>query len=148
LLLRVDESGEQTVGHGTDTFSFALVESRARDQQAESVQLRHTMAKIEQEIERRVDYAQFERICDELQRALDREKQAQDLLNEQNQQLKTLTEILHATQHDNEFLQQKFHQLTQNDKHSKEKIQQLNKSHQQMDDNVKRAEKAIRLVVR
>ncbi len=103
---------------------------------------------VESEVESRVDYYQFERICDELQRALDREKQAQDLLNEQNNQLKSLTDILQQTQNEKDFIQDKFNQTLQNDKYSKDIIQQLTKSQQQMDENVKRAEKAIRLVVR
>jgi uncharacterized phage infection (PIP) family protein YhgE len=70
------------------------------------------------------------------------------LLNEQNNQLKSLTDILHQTQKEKDFIQEKFNQTTQNEKHSKDKIQQLTKAHHQMDDNVKRAEKAIRLVVR
>ena len=99
------------------------------------------------EMEGRVDYGQFERLCEELQRALDREKQAQDLLNEQNQQLKSLTDILQQTQEDKDFLQDKLLQSSQDEKNKEEKIQQLTRSHQQMDENVKRAEKAIRFVV-
>ncbi|CAF3882653.1 unnamed protein product, partial [Rotaria sp. Silwood1] len=76
-----------------------------------------------------------------------REKQAQELLNEQNNQLKSLTDIIHQTQKEKDFIQDKFDQIYQNDIYSKDKIQQLTKSQQQMDDNVKRAEKAIRLVV-
>jgi hypothetical protein len=38
--------------------------------------------------------------------------------------------------------------MKQNENYSKEKNQQLSKSYQQMDENVKRAEKAIRLVVK
>ncbi|CAF3658151.1 unnamed protein product [Rotaria sp. Silwood1] len=75
------------------------------------------------------------------------EKQAQELLNEQNNQLKSLTDIIHQTQKEKDFIQDKFDQIYQNDIYSKDKIQQLTKSQQQMDDNVKRAEKAIRLVV-
>jgi hypothetical protein len=41
-----------------------------------------TLEKYVNEIDSRIDYNQFERIFDELQLALDREKQAQDLLNE------------------------------------------------------------------
>jgi uncharacterized protein YajQ (UPF0234 family) len=114
----------------------------------ECADLRKTVTNVQSEIESRVDYYQFERICDELQRALDREKQAQDLLNEQNNQLKSLTDILHQTQKERDFIQEKFNQIIQNEKHSKDKIQQLTKTHHQMDENVKRAEKAIRLVVR
>ena len=50
------------------------------------------------EIESRIDHYQFERVCDELQRALNREKQVQDLFNEQNNQLKSLTGILRQKQ--------------------------------------------------
>jgi len=114
----------------------------------ECTDLRKAVTNVQSEIESRVDYYQFERICDELQRALDREKQAQDLLNEQNNQLKSLTDILHQTQKEKDFIQDKFNQIIQNEKHSKDKIQQLTKTHHQMDENVKRAEKAIRLVVR
>lgn len=124
------------------------IESKIHIKDIECSDLRKTMTNIQSEAESRVDYYQFERICDELQRALDREKQAQDLLNEQNNQLKSLTDILHQTQKEKDLTQEKFHQLIQNDKHSKEKIHQLTKTHQQMDENVKRAEKAIRLVVR
>ncbi len=106
------------------------------------------LTNLQSEIESRVDYYQFECICYELQRSLDREKQAQDLLNEQNNQLKSLTDILHQAQKEKDFIQDKFNQITQNEKHSKEKISQLTKTHHQMDENVKRAEKAIRLVVR
>jgi uncharacterized protein YajQ (UPF0234 family) len=114
----------------------------------ECTDLRKAVTNVQSEIESRVDYYQFERICDELQRALDREKQAQELLNEQNNQLKSLTDILHQTQKEKDFIQDKFNQIVQNEKHSKEKIHQLTKTHHQMDENVKRAEKAIRLVVR
>ncbi len=123
-------------------------ESEIRNKEMECTDLRKAVATVQSEIESRVDYYQFERICDELQRALDREKQAQDLLNEQNNQLKSLTDILHQTQKEKDFIQDKFNQMTQNEKHSKDKIQQLTKTHHQMDENVKRAEKAIRLVVR
>lgn len=124
------------------------IQSKIHVKDVECADLRQTLTNIQSESESRIDYYQFERICDELQRALDREKQAQDLLNEQNNQLKSLTDILHQTQKDKDFIQEKFNQLMQNDKHSKEKIQQLTKTHHQMDENVKRAEKAIRLVVR
>lgn len=129
-------------------FFFFFIESKIRDREMECNDLRKTVTNVRSEIESRVDYYQFERICDELQRALDREKQAQELLNEQNNQLKSLTDILHQTQKEKDFIQEKFNQNIQNDKHSKEKIQQLTKTHHQMDENVKRAEKAIRLVVR
>ena len=87
---------------------------------------------------KQIDSFQFQRICDELQRTLNREKQAEDLLNEQNQQLKSLTDILHQTQQEKYFIE----------KQNKDKIEQLTKSHRQTDENVQRAEKAIRLVVK
>lgn len=124
-----------------------LLENINRRRENELDELRKNLTSIQGEVQSRVDYYQFERICDELQRALEREKQAQDLLNEQNNQLKSLSDLLHQTQKDKDFFQDKFNQIQQNDKHSKDKIQQLTKTHQQMDENVKRAEKAIRLVV-
>ncbi len=129
-------------------WKYFLQESRIREKELECTDLRKAVNNVQSEVESRVDYYQFERICDELQRALDREKQAQDLLNEQNNQLKSLTDILHQAQKEKDFIQDKFNQITQNEKHSKEKISQLTKTHHQMDENVKRAEKAIRLVVR
>ncbi|CAF0949584.1 unnamed protein product, partial [Adineta ricciae] len=122
-------------------------ELKFHEKENECSQLEKTLEKYANEIDSRIDYNQFERICDELQRALDREKQAQDLLNEQNNQLKSLTDIIHQTQNEKDFIQEKCNQMKQNENYSKEKIQQLTKSHQQMDENVKRAEKAIRLVV-
>ncbi|CAF4475452.1 unnamed protein product, partial [Rotaria sp. Silwood2] len=74
------------------------------------------------EFESRIDYYKFERICDELQRALDREKQSQDLLNKQNNQLKFLTDIIHKTQKDKDLIQDKFNQISQNDFFSKDNI--------------------------
>lgn len=124
-----------------------MIETVNRRRENELDELRKNLSSIEGEAQSRVDYYQFERICDELQRALEREKQAQDLLNEQNNQLKSLSDILHQAQKEKDFFQDKFNQIQQNDKHSKDKIQQLTKTHQQMDENVKRAEKAIRLVV-
>ncbi|CAM4797273.1 unnamed protein product [Rotaria magnacalcarata] len=121
-------------------------ESKIHDKDIECTELRKKLKTFQTEFESRIDYYKFERICDELQRALDREKQAQELLNEQNNQLKSLTDILHQTQNEKDFVQEKFHQIAQNDKYSKDKIQQLTKTQQQMDENVKRAEKAIRLV--
>ena len=136
----------------TDWFSerkikFVFLENKNRVRENELDEVRKNLRSIEGEVQSRVDYYQFERICDELQRALEREKQAQDLLNQQNNQLKSLSDILHQTQKDKDFFQDKFNHLQQNEKHYKDKIQQLNKTHQQMDENVKRAEKAIRLVV-
>jgi len=78
---------------------------------------------------------------------LNREKQAQTLLNEQNHQLKSLTDLLHQTQEDKDLLQQEFQQLNQQNHFHRNQIQQLNKSQLQLEDNLKRAEKAIRLVV-
>ncbi|CAF4980290.1 unnamed protein product, partial [Rotaria sp. Silwood1] len=120
---------------------------KIREKEIECSEIRKKLKNIQNENESRIDYNKFERICDELQRALDREKQAQELLNEQNNQLKSLTDIIHQTQKEKDFIQDKFDQIYQNDIYSKDKIQQLTKSQQQMDDNVKRAEKAIRLVV-
>lgn len=117
------------------------------EKEIELKELRKKVKTIENENESRIDYFKFERICDELQRALDREKQAQDLLNEQNNQLKSLTDIIHQTQQEKDFIQDQFNQIIQNEKFSKDKIQQLTKTQQQMDENIKRAEKAIRLVV-
>ncbi|CAF0894128.1 unnamed protein product [Adineta steineri] len=130
LIVRVDQS-----------------EIKIHDKEKECSDLEKSLINLQSEIESRVDYNQFERLCDELQRALDREKQAQELLNEQNNQLKSLTDIIHQTQNEKDFIQEKFNQIMQNEIHSKDKIQHLNKAHQQMDENVKRAEKAIRLVV-
>ncbi|CAF1308730.1 unnamed protein product, partial [Adineta steineri] len=130
LIVRVDQS-----------------EIKIHDKEKECSNLEKSLINLQSEIESRVDYNQFERLCDELQRALDREKQAQELLNEQNNQLKSLTDIIHQTQNEKDFIQEKFNQIMQNEIHSKDKIQHLNKAHQQMDENVKRAEKAIRLVV-
>ncbi|CAF3417948.1 unnamed protein product [Rotaria socialis] len=121
-------------------------ESKIHDKDIECTDLKKRLKTFQTEFESRIDYHKFERICDELQRALDREKQAQELLNEQNNQLKSLTDVLHQTQNEKDFIQEKFHQIAQNDKYSKDKIQQLTKTQQQMDENVKRAEKAIRLV--
>ncbi|CAF1169976.1 unnamed protein product [Rotaria sordida] len=122
-------------------------ESKIREKEIECSDLRKKLKNIQCENESRIDYYKFERICDELQRALDREKQAQDLLNQQNNQLKSLTDILHQTQKEKDFIQDKFNQISLNEICSKDKIQQLTKAQQQMDENVKRAEKAIRLVV-
>ena len=66
------------------------------EKENEFEKLRQTMKIWEKQNENRVDLIQFERICDELEKALNREKQAQTLLNEQNHQLKSLTDLLHS----------------------------------------------------
>ena len=114
----------------------------------ECLDLRETLVNVQRANEHRVDFLQFDRICVELQRALKREKQAEDLLNEQNDQFKSLTDLLEKNQEEKDLLQEKCQQISDNERRAKEKIDFLNKSHQEMDDNVKRAEKAIRLVVR
>ena len=93
------------------------LERRIEEKEIECFDLRKSMKHVQGEFERRIDYGQFERICDELQRALNREKQAQDLLNEQNNQLKSLTDILHQTQQEKDHLQEKIQQIIQNDKY-------------------------------
>jgi uncharacterized phage infection (PIP) family protein YhgE len=105
----------------------------------ECLDLRKAITNVQSEVEPRVDYYQFKRICDELQQALDREQQAQELLNEQNNQLKSLTDILHQTQKEKYFIQDKFNQTIENEKYSKDKIQQVTEFHHQMDENVKRS---------
>ena len=114
----------------------------------ECLDLRETLVNVQRANEHRVDFLQFDRIRVELQRALKREKQAEDLLNEQNDQFKSLTDLLEKNQEEKDLLQEKVQQISDNEKRAKEKIDFLNKSQQDIDDNVKRAEKAIRVVVR
>ena len=120
-----------------------VVESRLLAKEVEWKNVRQSL----KEMEGRVDYLQFERLCQELQRALDREKEAQDLLNEQNEQLKALTNILHQTEEEKNSIQDKYRQLSEHEKNCQEKVHHLTRSHDQMEENVKRAEKAIRMVV-
>lgn len=127
---------------------LTFLEVRLIEKENEIEKLRQTMKIWEKQNENRVDFIQFERICDELEKALNREKQAQTLLNEQNHQLKSLTDLLHQTQEDKDLLQQEFQQLNQQNHFHRNQIQQLNKSQLQLEDNLKRAEKAIRLVVK
>lgn len=119
-----------------------------RDKAMECLDLRETLVNVQRANEHRVDYLQFDRIRVELQRALKREKQAEDLLNEQNEQFKSLTDLLEKNQEEKDLLQEKVQEISENEKRAREKIDLLNRSHQEMDNNVKRAENAIRLVVR
>ncbi|CAF3116714.1 unnamed protein product, partial [Rotaria sp. Silwood2] len=87
------------------------LESKIHGKEIECVELRKKLKNFQYGIECRIDYKKFERICEELQRALDREKQAQNLLNEQNNQLKSLTDIIHQTQKEKDFIQDKFDEI-------------------------------------
>ncbi|CAF0857064.1 unnamed protein product [Didymodactylos carnosus] len=116
-------------------------------------QCRLTVKKLEKQVksnqkqnESMIPFEQFEAIYKELESALSREKQAQSILNEQNQQLQQITDILNDTQTARD---QSVRELTNKEQiisSLKQRAHDLQQINLQMDANLQRAENAIRLV--
>ncbi|CAF1395965.1 unnamed protein product, partial [Didymodactylos carnosus] len=127
--------------------------SNSRDSD-ELKQCRLTIKKLEKELkfnqkqnESMISFEQFEVICKELEFALFREKQAQSILNEQNEQLQQITDILNNTQTARDQSNRELTNQEQIVSNLNERVCDLYETNLQMVDNLQRAENTIRLYV-